>query len=62
MITRSVVVDTPEEWVRTVLKFEEKISDLDAVGMVKYWDTTLYVCEDGFIVSVEVEMDEDYEQ
>tara|TARA_Y100000593_G_scaffold70020_1_gene128520 strand:+ start:955 stop:1143 length:189 start_codon:yes stop_codon:yes gene_type:complete len=62
MITSSVVVDTPEDWVRTVLKFEEKISDLDAVGMVKHWDTTLYICEDGFKVSVEVEMDEDYEQ
>jgi len=62
MITSSVVVNTPEEWVRTVLKFEDKISDLDAVGMIKYWDTTLYICEDGFKVSIEVEMDEDYEQ
>ena len=62
MITSSVVVDTPEEWIRTVLKFEDKISDLDAVGMVKHWDTILYICEDGFKVSIEVEMDEDYEQ
>tara|TARA_R110002012_G_scaffold288058_1_gene480649 strand:- start:1667 stop:1852 length:186 start_codon:yes stop_codon:yes gene_type:complete len=61
MITSSVIVDTPEEWVRTVLNFEEKISDLEAIGSVKHWDTTLWVCEDGFKVSIEVEMDEDYE-
>ena len=62
MITSSVVVDTPEEWISTVLKFEEKISDLEAVGSVKTWDTTLWICEEGFKVSIEVEMDEDYEQ
>jgi hypothetical protein len=62
MITSSVEVDTPFEWIRTVLKFEEKITDLDALGMVKHWDTELSVSDTGFIVSIEVEMDEDYEQ
>jgi hypothetical protein len=62
MITSSVIVDTPEEWIRTVLKFEEKISDIDAVGMVKSWETKLSICDTGYKVSIEVEMDEDYEQ
>jgi hypothetical protein len=62
MITSSVEVDTVYEWVRTVLKFEEKITDLDALGMVKSWDTELSVSDTGFVVSIEVEMDEDYEQ
>ena len=62
MITSSVDVDTVYEWVRTVLKFEEKITDLDALGMVKSWDTELSVSDTGFVVSIEVEMDEDYEQ
>lgn len=62
MITSSVEVDTPFEWIQTVLKFEEKITDLDAIGMVKSWDTLLSVSPTGFIVSIEVEMDEDYEQ
>jgi len=61
MITSSVIVDTPEEWIKTVLKFEEKISDLEAIGSVKHWDTTLLICEEGFKVSIEVEIDEDYE-
>lgn len=62
MITSSVEVDTPFEWIQTVLKFEEKITDLDAIGMVKSWSTLLSVSPTGFIVSIEVEMDEDYEQ
>tara|TARA_R100000278_G_scaffold123019_1_gene110926 strand:+ start:708 stop:896 length:189 start_codon:yes stop_codon:yes gene_type:complete len=62
MITSSVVVDDPTEWIRTVLKFEEKISDLEAVGSVKHWDTHLTITEDGFKVSIEVEMEDDYEQ
>ena len=62
MITSSVEVDTPFEWIQTVLKFEEKITDLDAIGMVKSWGTLLSVSPTGFIVSIEVEMDENYEQ
>lgn len=62
MITSSVEVDTVYEWIKTVLKFEEKITDLDALGMVKRWDTELSISETGFVVSIEVEMDEDYEQ
>tara|TARA_B110000908_G_C9918807_1_gene298717 strand:+ start:238 stop:426 length:189 start_codon:yes stop_codon:yes gene_type:complete len=62
MITSSVEVDTVYEWLTTVLKFEEKITDLDAVGMVKGWDTALSISPTGFVVSIEVEMDEDYEQ
>jgi hypothetical protein len=62
MITSSVEVDTVYEWVKTVLKFEEKITDLDALGMVKSWDTELSISDTGFVVSIEVEMDEDYEQ
>lgn len=62
MITSSVEVDTVYEWIKTVLKFEEKITDLDALGMVKSWDTELSISDTGFVVSIEVEMDEDYEQ
>ena len=62
MITSSVEVDTVYEWLITVLKFEEKITDLDAVGVVKSWDTSLSMSPTGFVVSIEVEMDEDYEQ
>ena len=62
MITSSVEVDTVSEWISTVLKFEEKITDLDAVGMMKKWDTVLSISPTGYVVSIEVEMDEDYEQ
>jgi|TARA_R110000744_G_scaffold114902_2_gene214878 hypothetical protein len=62
MITSSVEVDTVSEWISTVLKFEEKITDLDAVGMIKKWDTVLSISPTGYVVSIEVEMDEDYEQ
>jgi hypothetical protein len=62
MITSSVEVDTIEEWISTVLKFELKISDLDAVGQIKSYDTTLSISDTGYVISIEVEMDEDYEQ
>ena len=60
MITSSVEVDSVVEWINTVLKFEEKITDLDALGMIKEWDTNLSISDTGYIVSIEVEMDEDH--
>ena len=62
MITSSVEVDTVFEWLSTLIKFEEKITDLDALGMITSWNTELSISSTGFVVSIEVEMDEDYEQ
>jgi len=62
MITSSVEVDTVFEWLSTLIKFEEKITDLDALGMITSWNTELSISNTGFVVSIEVEMDEDYEQ
>lgn len=60
MITSSVEVDSVSEWLTTVLNFEEKITDLDALGMIKKWDTKLSISDTGYKVSIEVEMDEDH--
>ena len=60
MITSSVEVDTVSEWITTVLKFEEKITDLDSLGMIKEWHTILSVSDTGYKVSIEVEMDEEH--
>ena len=62
MITSSVIVDSPEEWIRSVLAFESKIHDLEAVGQITSYDTELSITEDNqYQISIFVEMDEDYE-
>ena len=62
MITSSVIVDGPWEWIRSVIAFEAKIHDLEAIGQVTSYDTELSITEDNqYKISIFVEMDEEYE-
>ena len=61
MITSSVEVDTVEDWVRTVVNMEEKMSDMEAIGKIISYEVEMGLTPNSYYVKIAVDMPEDGE-
>jgi ribulose kinase len=61
MITSSVEVADLSEWVTTMLSFELKMSDMEAVGKVNSYETEVGLTDDGYYIKITVDIPKDEE-